>query len=358
MNPEETTQTTNGAISKESAGRIRALQLTSYGGPESIEVASIDAPEGPGAGQVLVRVHAAGVNGLDWKIREGYVREVFPLQLPATLGIEIAGVVISGGPRRSLALPPATTTKESLATGVDGFREGDRVMGALGAVGGYADQVIVNAGNLGHIPEGMSFVEAAGLPTVVQAAWQSLQAAGPIGEGNRVLIHGAAGAVGAFAVQFAKQAGATVFASVRGQYAGYVRGLGADHVIDYETERFEDKAQGIDLVLDLVGGETLARSWSVLSPAGAIVSATTPDIAAKAPSGKRGIWLMTKADPALVEKVARQIVDGRVSQRIESVVSFEELPQAIERNRTQPHLGKVIAALVPDDRSSLPGSAT
>jgi len=338
MNPEEKTQTTNEAITNEGAGQIRALSLVSYGGPETTQVASVEAPKGPADGQVLVRVHAAGINGLDWKIREGYVREVFPLQLPATLGIEIAGVIISIG------------------SGVDRFREGDRVMGWLGGIGGYADQVIANADNLGHIPKDMGFVEAGGLPTVVQAAAQSLQAAGSIGEGSRVLIHGAAGAVGAFAVQFARQAGATVFASVRGRYADYVRGLGADHVIDYETERFEDKAQEIDLVLDYVGGEALARSWSVLSPNGAIVSATTPDIAAKAPSGKRGIWLTTKADPALIEGVAQQIVDGRISHKIESVVSLEELPQAIERNRTQPHLGKVIVALVPDEQSVLPGS--
>lgn len=321
-------QNTNEAQPNQSGGQIRALQLLSYGGVETTQVSSIEAPKGPEDGQVLVHVHAAGVNGLDWKIREGYVREVFPLPLPSTLGLEIAGVVVSVG------------------GGVDRFKEGDRVMGWLGAIGGYADRVVANADNLGHIPAGMGFVEAAGLPTVVQAASQSLQAAGSIREGSRVLIHGAAGAVGAFAVQFARQAGATVFASARGEYADYVRGLGANEVIDYKNERFEDRAQNIDVVLDLVGGETLDRSWSVLSQNGAIVSTAAPDVAAKAPEGKRGIWLMTKADPAQVEKTARDIVAGRVSQKIESVVSLEEAPQAIERNRTQPHLGKTVVALV------------
>lgn len=308
--------------------QIRALQLVSYGDASTTQVATVAAPEQPGNGQVLVRVHAAGVNGLDWKIREGYVREVFPLQLPTTLGIELAGVVIAVG------------------TDVSRFKEGDRVLGWLGGLGAYADNVVANADNLGHIPEGMDFVEAAALPTAVQAAWQSLQAAGPIGKGSRILIHGAAGALGAFAVQFARQAGATVFASVRGRYADYVRELGADYVIDYETERFEDKAKDIDFVLDYVGGETLDRSWSVLSPNGTIVTTTTPDIAAKAPSGKKGVWLMMKADPEKVEEVAREVIAGRLTQKIESVVSLEELPQAIERNRTQPHLGKVVVALV------------
>ncbi|MEO7714906.1 MAG: NADP-dependent oxidoreductase [Capsulimonas sp.] len=319
----------NESLSNETSNQFRALKLLSYGGAETIQLVSVEALKGPTDGQVLVRVHAAGVNGLDWKIREGYVREVFPLELPATLGLEIAGVVVSVG------------------GGVDRFQEGDRVMGWLGTIGGYADQVIASADNLGHIPEGMGFVEAAGLPTVVQAASQSLQAGGPIGEGSRVLIHGAAGAVGAFAVQIARQAGATIFASARGRYAEYVRELGASEVIDYETERFEDRAHNIDLVLDLVGGETLDRSWSVLSPNGMIVTTAAPDIAAKAPAGKKGVFLMTKADPAQVEKTARDIVEGRVSQKIESVVSLEEAPQAIERNRTQPHLGKTVVALIP-----------
>lgn len=309
--------------------QIRALQLVSYGDASTTQIATVAAPERPGPGQVLVRVHAAGINGLDWKIREGYVRDVFPLQLPTTLGIELAGVVAAVG------------------SGVDRFNEGDRVMGWLGGLGAYADEVIANADNLGHIPDSLDFVQAAALPTAVQAAWQSLQAAGPISEGSRILVHGAAGALGAFAVQFARQAGATVFASVRGRYADYVRELGANHVIDYETERFEDKAQDIDLVLDYVGGETLDRSWSVLSSSGAIVTTTTPDIAAKAPSGKKGVWLMMQADPGRVEKIAQEVVEGRIRQKIESIVSLEELPQAIERNRTQPHLGKVVAALVP-----------
>jgi NADPH:quinone reductase-like Zn-dependent oxidoreductase len=320
---------TNDSSANDTPNQFRALQLVSYGGADATQVASVEAPKGPAEGQVLVRVHAAGVNGLDWKIREGYVREVFPLELPATLGLEIAGVVVSVG------------------GGVDRFKEGDRVMGWLGAIGGYADQVVASADNLGQIPDGMGFVEAAGLPTVVQAASQSLQAAGPIGEGSRVLIHGAAGAVGAFAVQFARKAGATVFASARGEYSDYVRELGANEVIDYKTERFEDIAQNIDLVIDLVGGETLDRSWSVLSPNGTIVSTAAPDVAAKAPAGKKGVFLMTKADPAQVEKTARDIVEGRISQKIEAVVSLEEAPQAIERNRTQPHLGKTVVALVP-----------
>lgn len=339
MNTQENVRHSNEALPHDGNAPIRALLLTGYGGVDVTQVSTVEAPQGPAAGQVLVRVYAAGINGLDWKIREGYVRDVFPLPLPATLGLEIAGVVISVG------------------EGVERFREGDRVMGWLGGIGAYADQVVANADNLGHIPNGMDFIEAAGLPTVVQAAWQSLVAAGPVGQGSRILIHGAAGAVGAFAVQFARQSGATVFASVRGRYADYVRELGADHVIDYETERFEDKAQEIDLVLDYVGGETLNRSWAVLSSNGAIVTTTTPDIAAKAPAGKRGLWLTTTADPMRVEKVAQDIVGGRVTQKIESVVSLEELPQAIERNRTQPHLGKTVVALVPNAHEAAWGDA-
>jgi len=302
---------------------IRALVLKQYGGPESAVASTVPAPEA-GPNQVLVRVEAAGINGLDWKVREGYVRDVFPLQLPAVLGIELAGVVAAVGP------------------GASRFQVGDRVMGPLGGLGAYAESVAVNESLLCRIPSELSAVQAAALPVASVAAWQSLVTAGPIKSGQRVLIHGAAGALGGFAVQFAKQAGATVFATARGRYAEYVRSLGADQVVDYETQRFDKVVNGIDLVLDYVGGDVLDRSWGVLSENGAIVGTTSPDILKRTPAGRRGLWFVNKPDTARLEIIARDVAQGRLRSQVSEVVAFNDLAAAIERNRTQPHQGKAV----------------
>ncbi len=303
---------------------VRAVLLTEYGGPDAVTISSVAAPVA-GAGQVLVRVHAAGVNGLDWKVREGYVRDAFPLQLPTVLGIELAGVVEAVGP------------------GVTRLRKGDRVMGAPGALGPYADLVAVNAANLATVPDSMSFVEAAALPVAAVAAWQSLHFAGPVRAGQRILIQGAAGGLGGFAVQYAHQAGAEVFATALGSHADYVRSLGADHVIAYDQQKFEASLSSIDLVLDYVGGDVLARSWSVLSADGVVVSTASPDILASAPAGRRGLWFVNAPDAARLQEIADDVAHGRLQSKVDAVVRFDELPTAIERNRTQPQVGKTVA---------------
>jgi NADPH:quinone reductase-like Zn-dependent oxidoreductase len=302
---------------------IRALMLTQYGGPDAVSITTVEAPTA-GAGQVLVRVQAAGVNGLDWKVREGYVRDAFPLQLPTVLGIELAGVVEAVGP------------------GVSRLRKGDRVVGSLGALGAYAELVAVGEDNLSLVPEALSFVEAAALPVASVSAWQSLHFAGPIQAGQRILVHGAAGGLGGFAVQFAHQAGAVVFATALKSHFDYVHGLGADHVIDYEQGRFEVAVKGIDLVLDYVGGEVLDRSWEVLAENGAIVSTASPAILSSTPAGRRGLWFMNKPDAERLRLIAEEVARGSLQSRIDAVVSVDELPAAIERNRTRPQIGKTV----------------
>lgn len=302
----------------------RAVLIRAYGGAAAAEIGEITRPAA-GQGQVLVRVRAAGVNGIDWKVREGFVREAFPLQLPAVLGIELAGTV------------------EALGPGASRFRVGDRVMGPLGGLGAYADVVAVDEANLVRTPQGLDDVHAAGVPVAAVAAWQSLHHAGPIAAGQRVLIHGAAGGLGGYAVQYAKRAGAEVFATASTAHLEYVRSLGADHVIDYRTQRFESVAQDIDLVLDYVGGEVLDRSWQVLSKDGAIVGTSSPDILARTPPGRRGLWFMTRPDAALLERLAAEIAEGTLVSKLGEVVGFGDIPAAIERNRTDPRIGKVVA---------------
>lgn len=302
----------------------RAVLVRAYGGASAAEVAEIAKPTA-GDGQVLVRVRAAGVNGIDWKFREGLVQKAFPVQLPAVLGIELAGTVEAVGP------------------GASHFQVGDRVMGPLGRLGAYADYVAVAEANLVRTPASLDDVQAAGIPVAAMAAWLSLHQAGPIAAGQRVLIHGAAGGLGGYAVQYAKQAGAEVFATASAAHLDYVRSLGADHVIDYRSQRFESVAQDIDLVLDYVGGEVLDRSWGVLSKEGAIVTAAAPDIVARTPAGHRGLWFVNKADATLLARLAAEIAQGSLISKLSEVVGFNDIPAAIERNRTGPRIGKVVA---------------
>lgn len=302
----------------------RAVLIRAYGGAAAAEIAEITRPAA-GEGQVLVRVRAAGVNGIDWKVREGFVREAFPLQLPAVLGIELAGTV------------------EALGPGASRFGVGDRVMGPLGGLGAYADVVAVDEANLVRTPQGLDDVHAAGVPVAAVAAWQSLHHAGPIAAGQRILIHGAAGGLGGHAVQYARRAGAEVFATASTAHLEYVRSLGAAHVVDYRTQRFESVAQDIDLVLDYVGGEVLDRSWQVLAKDGAIVGTSSPDILARTPPGRRGLWFMNKPDAALLERLAAEIAEGTLISKLGEVVGFGDIPAAIERNRTDPRIGKVVA---------------
>ncbi|CAI8984305.1 NADPH:quinone reductase [Pseudomonas sp. IT-194MI4] len=302
----------------------RAVLIRAYGGADAAEVAEIEKPV-PGQGQVLVRVRAAGVNGIDWKVREGHVRNAFPLPLPIVLGAEMAGVVEAVGP------------------GASRFRVGDRVMGAVGGLGAYAEFVTVSEASLSLTPEDLDDIHAAAVPVAAVAAWKSLHHAGPIHPGQRILVHGAAGGLGAYAVQYAKRAAAEVFTTAGTADLDYVRSLGADHVIDYQSQRFEDVVQDIDLVLDYVGGEVLDRSWQVLAENGVIVGTSSPDILARTPANRRGLWFMNKPDPELLETLAQEIASGTLQSRIGKVVGFADIPEAIERNRSVSRTGKVVA---------------
>jgi len=274
-----------------------------------------------------IQVAAAGVNGLDWKVRDGLVREVFPLVLPATLGIELAGLVMQTGPD------------------VSRLKVGDRVMGPMGGLGAYADFVAIDEAKLSVIPAQLTDVQAAALPVATLTAWQAIRAAGDIKPGWRLLIHGAAGGVGGFAVQFAKAAGATVFATASRTSREHVLGLGADVVIDRSSERFEDRAKEINLVLDLVGGETLDRSWQVLAPDGVIVSTAAPDVAARAPAGRRGLWFMMQRDVERLREIADTVAAGGLRSTIAEVTDFAGLAAAIERNKLGHAPGKTVLDL-------------
>jgi NADPH:quinone reductase-like Zn-dependent oxidoreductase len=247
--------------------------------------------------------------------------------LPATLGIEMAGVVLRTG------------------SNVEGVRVGDRVMAALGGLGAYADHLLINAEKLVKTPAVLSDIDAAAAPVAAMTAWQVLQVADFDLRGRRVLIHGAAGGVGSFAVQFAKTAGATVYATASTKSVAHVQALGADEVIDYQKQNFELLASDIDLIVDLVGGQVLDKSWAVLSPSGVLASIAATDVVSRAPAGRHGIWLSVKPDTARLATIAQEIADGSLRSTISEVVGFDDLASAIERNRTGHAPGKIVLDL-------------
>ena len=216
-------------------------------------------------------------------------------------------------------------------------------MGPLGRLGAYADLVAVDEDKLARTPQGLGDVQAAALPVAALAAWQSLNFLGPIRAGSRVLVHGAAGALGGFAVQFARQAGAFVVGTAGADDLAYVRGLGADQVIDYRAQRFEDLAGDIDFVLAYVGGDVIDRSWTVLKPTGAMVGTSSPEILARTPAGRRGHWFVMQPDAALLARLADDVAGGALKSRVSEVISFDDIPAAIERNRVGAHSGKTVA---------------
>ena len=240
---------------------MKSAQIKRYGGSEVVEInQSTPAPNDPSAGKVLVRIKAAGVNPADWKVREGYFQQMMPLQFPSTLGMDFSGIV------------------EKVGEGVSDFKYNDEVYGQAslirGGSGAFAEMALANADTIAHKPKTLSHEEAAGLPLAGVSAWQALVETIGLSKGQKILIHGGAGGIGSIAIQLAKHLGAYVATTVSTNDKEFVKEeLGADEVIDYKTQNFEDVlSHDYDAVFDTVGGETYTRSFKVLKRGGMIVS--------------------------------------------------------------------------------------
>jgi NADPH:quinone reductase-like Zn-dependent oxidoreductase len=302
---------------------MKAVRIHQFGGPEVLRIEAQPRPEAL-PGEVLVRVEAASVNPVDYKMRNGgYVPKS---ALPLTLGRDVAGVV------------------EATASEGGRFKVGDAVYAMLARDrGGYVEFVAVKAADCARKPAKLDFIQAAAVPLAALTAWQGLFDYGHLAAGQRVLIHGASGGVGHFAVQFAKARGATVFATCSGEDVDFVRGLGADEVIDYRAERFEDRARDIDLVYDLVAGETQDRSWAVLKDGGAMVSTLKePDGAKAGAKHAHAAHYMAQPNGAQLAEIAKLIDDGKVVPTIAAVFPLEEAAQAEKQLEDEHVRGKIV----------------
>jgi alcohol dehydrogenase len=295
---------------------MKAAQISSYGAKDVLKTVN-DAPKPQiEAGQALIEVYAAGVNPFDWKLREGYMKEFIPLNFPATLGGDFAGVVAEVG------------------EGVNGLNVGDEVYGSANAVGGqgsYAEFTPVKADQIAPKPKSVDFVTAAALPLAATSAYQALVEHANLQSGQKVLIHGGAGGIGSFAIQIAKNLGAYVVTTSASD--------------DFE---FEEIIKDYDMVFDTVGGETNKKSYSVLKSGGVLVSMTEqPDKELSAKLGVKAIAQQSRATTSRLKEIAKLVDEGVIKVNVDKVFPLEQVFEALAYLQEGQHRGKVVINVKP-----------
>ena len=310
---------------------MKAIRFHEYGGAELLKYEDVPCPE-PQAGEVLIQVYAASINPFDLALREGWLARMIPLQLPAISGVDVAGRVVATG------------------EGAADFSVGQHVYGFMNKyTGAYAQYAVASGGTLAPQPETLDAVQAAAVPLAATAAWQTLFDIGRLKEGQKVLIHGGAGGVGTFAVQLAKLKGAHVLATTTSENMEYVQRLGADQVIDYTVTSFETVAHAVDVVLDLVGGETQQRSWKVLKAGGILVSLQQPPSQEDAAKyNVRAEFVAAQPSSVLLKELAALLDRGQLKVHVDSVFLLEQARQAQELKRNGHIKGKIVLQIATD----------
>jgi NADPH2:quinone reductase len=327
---------------------MKAMTLTSFGGPDAFELRDVPRPV-PGAGQVLVRVHATSINPLDYQVRRGDYQDHVPL--PAITGHDVSGVV------------------EEVGAGVTAFVPGDEVWYTpqiFDGPGSYAEYHVAAENIIGKKPASLSHVEAASLTLVGGTAWEALVVRAQLRVGESILVHGGAGGVGHVAIQLAKAIGARVFTTARADQADFVRSLGADVVIDYANEDYVDvvmretAGRGVDVVFDTIGGDTLARSPDALAQLGRVVSivdTAKPQNLIQA-WGKNASYhfVFTRQNRGKLDELSALVERGQLRPHVGAVYSLADIPRAHARleSRDNGLRGKVAIEVVPAADSSTP----
>lgn len=303
---------------------MHAVRLHAHGASsELIHYEEAPIPS-PGPGEIRIEVYACGVMPGDWKVRDGVFGDLTEL-MPWTMGFNPSGVV------------------EAVGEGVTKFEPGDEVFGYLYNGGAFAEYAVGPVEQFALKPAVVSHEEAAGAPVSALAAWCALVETAGLQEGQTVLIQAGAGGVGHYAVQIADDIGATVYTTASPRNHDFLRELGADVVIDYRTERFEDVVDEADVVFDMIGGEVLARSYQVVKPGGYLVAITArPDEAELAEHGIRGSFLATPPDGEALAKIASLMEQGRLRTHISRSFPLSETVAAIDQVETGHTRGKVV----------------
>ncbi|MDA1107216.1 MAG: NADP-dependent oxidoreductase [Proteobacteria bacterium] len=309
---------------------MKAIHIHQFGGPEVLHYEDAPCPV-PDAGEVLIRVHAAGVNPVDWKIREGRLQGRITHHLPLTLGWDVAGII------------------EQLGAAVSQFKVGDAVYARpdMARDGAYAEYIVVRASEVALKPESLDFIHAAAVPLSALTAWQSLFDAGKLEQGQRVLIHAGAGGVGHYAIQLAHWKSAHVITTTSARNADFVRALGAAEAIDYTGTRFEDAVRDVDMVFDTVGGEVQQRSWQTLKKDGILVSILALTVPEEAPQqGWRSAYVFVQPNAAQLTRMAELIDAGKVKPVVGNVFPLHEASKAHTALQSGHTRGKIVLRVV------------
>jgi NADPH:quinone reductase-like Zn-dependent oxidoreductase len=304
---------------------MKAVRIHRYGGPEVLRFEEAPRPE-PGRGEVLIRVHGAGVNPVDWKVREGYARDFLKHALPLVPGWDVSGVVEAAGP------------------GATRWKPGDELFSRpdIARDGAYAEFLVVRESEAARKPRSLDHLLAAAVPLAALTAWQALFDAAGLGPGQTVLIHAAAGGVGHFAVQLAKWKGARVIGTASGGNQSFLRTLGADDTIDYTTTRFEEVVRDADVVLDTMGGDTQQRSWKTLREGGILSTILAPPPEEAVPPGKRLGYTFVQPNAEQLSEIATLIDAGKVRTVVETVLPLTEARSAQDRSQAGHVRGKIV----------------
>ena len=306
---------------------MKAATIQDYG--SAIEFTDIEKP-GVTDDSVIIEVYAASLNPIDSILRAGYLKDMLPLTFPHVMGYDVSGVVVEAG------------------KGVKSVRVGDAVFARPNQedAGAIAEYARLKENELAVKPETLSHTEAVSVPLAGLTAWQALITHGKLKKGDKVLIHAGSGGVGTYAIQIAKHFGAYVATTTSSKNAELVKSLGADEVIDYKTQNFQELLADYDLVFDMLGGETMTQSFKVLKSGGALISIKgqdTDDLASK--YGVNFEFIFMKPDGNMLAALATLIANGSVKPVIDSVFPLDQTVAAYDKLDTGRAVGKIVVAV-------------
>jgi alcohol dehydrogenase len=310
---------------------MKSIQINRYGGSDVMQINNTASAPSPPPGKILVNVRASGVNPIDWKIREGYMQQMVPLQFPSTLGMDFSGAIKQIG--------------ENVPSD---FKQGDEVYGQAsvlrGGSGAFAELALVDEDAIAHKPKTLNHLEAAALPLVGVSAWTALVENIGLSKGQKILIHGCAGGIGSIAIQLAKHLGAYVATTVSTNDKLFVQELGADKVIDYKTENFEDMVHEYDAVFDTVAGDTYKRSFKVLKKgSGIIVSMLEqPNSELINQYGVKAVFLFSQVNRQRLTKLAEWVDQNNIRVNVDKTFSLDEAGKALDYQKDVHPRGKVV----------------
>lgn len=313
---------------------IKAIQIKKYGGNDVVEVNETASAPSLSSGKILVNIKASGVNPADWKIREGYLQQIMPLQFPSTLGMDFSGVV-----------------KQVEEDAHSDFKQGDEVYGQAsifsGGSGAFAELALVSRDSIAHKPKTLNYLEAAALPLVGVSAWQALVEHIRLSKDKKVLVQGGAGGIGSIAIQLAKHLGAFVATTVSTDDKQFVQELGADQVIDYKTENFEDIVHDYDAVFDTVSGDTYKRSFKVLKKGSGMIVSTLeqPNSELMNQYGIKAVFLFSQVNRQRLTRLAEWIDQNNIRVNIDKTFSLDEAAKALDYQKEGHPKGKLVLTI-------------